>query len=349
MKNILTLNAGSTSLKYALFSEKTFQLQSSGQIEGIGKLGVRDHAAAYKKILPNLKGKQVDVVVHRYVHGGEKFQEPTRVTARTLQKLVSLHHLAPLHNPVQYATLLSARKAYPGVPHILVFDTAFHSTIRPPHNAYALPRTLSKKYGLRVFGFHGLSHEHARNSAVQKLKKPLEKTNIISVHLGGGTSVCAIKNGKSFAISMGSTPLSGAMMMTRAGDIDPAIPLILMRDGRMSVGKIEHLLNSESGIFALTGTADFRKVVRAVERGSANATEAFEMYCVSIQKYLAYYLAILGTVDALVFTGAIGAKSIKVRKALTRPLLFRKIHHIVTDASEEFMLAQHARPFLRLS
>lgn len=349
MKHLLVLNAGSTSLKFAVFVAKKKEAALSGVIQNIGGSSTKNHEQAFKAVLRKLGTTEIGAVAHRYVHGGTLFQKPTLVTSKVLQQLIPLHRLAPLHNPVQYATLLEARRTFARVPHILAFDTAFHSTISFPHNAYALPEKLVKKYSLRVFGFHGLSHQHALNVAATKLKKQAHNLNIISLHLGGGTSLCAIKQGKSFAVSMGMSPLSGAVMMSRAGDIDPGIPFTLMREGRMSPESVEKILNFESGMKALTGTDDLRKVLKKAEAGNDRAVRALALYTVSIQKYLAYYAMLLDRVDALVFTGAIGANRPKVVAEITRPNALRSLKRLTTAADEEAMIAEGAASMVHLS
>jgi len=334
---ILVLNAGSSSLKFKLFEMPTSKLMASGKIEGIAEDESRfhlhfqqkkdihrhhipDHAAAFQLLYKTFEEQGIidsehafAAIGHRVVHGGEQFYEPTRINQDLLEKLQALNTLAPLHNP---ANLLGIRVAMEHAPHLLqiaVFDTAFHHTMPPHAYRYALPRSLYKKYHIRRYGFHGTSHHYVAQKAAETLGKPLDALNLITLHLGNGASACAVKKGKSVDTSMGFTPLEGLVMGTRSGDIDPAIVPFLMERLKLNAEEISALLNRESGLKGLCGENDLRTVLEQTEAGSADAQLALEVFCYRIKKYIGAYTAVLGRVDAIVFTGGIGEHAPLVR------------------------------------
>jgi len=255
-------------------------------------------------------------VGHRVVHGGEDFTEPTLITDAVLEAIRRLIPLAPLHNPGNIEGIRAAMEVAPGIPQVAVFDTAFHQTIPPHAYRYALPNVLYEDHKVRRFGFHGTSHGYVSRTAAAYLGIPVEDFNAIVLHLGNGASVTAIRGGQSVDTSMGLTPLEGLMMGTRSGDIDPALPLFLERNRGLSVEDYDTMLNRESGLKGICGDNDMRAIEERMEAGDESAKLAFDMFAYRARKYLGAYMAVLGRVDAVVFTAGIGENSPAVREAI---------------------------------
>ena len=260
MKTVLIINSGSTSLKYKLFSVPSLNEKAEGNISNIGekKSQIKNHDQAFRVMLLELQKEYINLdeivaVGHRVVHGGEEFVKPTVVNSRVLKRLAYYNKLAPLHNPHNLSGIRASNNLLKKVPDVAVFDTAFHRTLPKKASRYAVPNEYYKKFHLRRFGFHGISHQYVADVAAKKLKKPLSKLKIITCHLGGGASITAINKGKSVDTSMGFTPLEGLVMMTRSGDLDPSIPLYLEKQLKKSPNQIDHLLNFESGLLGLSG------------------------------------------------------------------------------------------------
>ncbi len=317
---ILVLNAGSSSVKYELFDLVGDSTLMSGSIDQIGESssGVRDHTSAFERIATTLddkgvRGDELAAVGHRIVHGGDIFSKPVIIDDGVVDKIRDLAPLAPLHNPANLNGIAAARQAFPGLPHIAVFDTAFHSTIPDRAVTYAIPRYLQQDYSIRRYGFHGTSYHFVTARAAEMLGKPFDAANLIAMHLGNGASICAIANGKSIDTSMGFTPLEGLVMGTRAGDIDPAIVLHLQREVGMSVDEVDELLNRESGLLGVCGDSDMRSILQRLEGGDPLAEQALDIFCYRIRKYIGAYYAVLPRVDALVFTAGIGENNPEVR------------------------------------
>jgi acetate kinase len=224
--------------------------------------------------------------------------------------------LAPLHNPSNLLGIEAARIRFPGIPQVAVFDTAFHQTLPPAAFRYAVPREWYDEHHVRRYGFHGTSHAHVAREAARYLGQPLEELNLITLHLGNGASVGAIREGKSIDTSMGMTPLEGLIMGTRSGDLDPAIPFYLIRQLELPLEKVENLLNKESGLKGICGFSDMREIQQQAGQGDERAVLAFDMFCYRVKKYIGAYLAVLGRLDAIVFTGGIGENSEAVRSAV---------------------------------
>lgn len=351
---ILIINSGSTSLKYKLFEvdrpfgrlAKVAREAGSGYIERIGqKGGVKDHLQALelalKQISKHHKLKVISCIGHRVVHGGLDFAKATKITPEILKKLEKYNKLAPLHNPPNLMGIRAAQKLLPGVLNFACFDTAFHQTMPEHVFRYALPERYYKKYQIRRFGFHGLSHQYVATFTAQKMKKSLSELKIISCHLGGGASVCAVKNGKSVETSMGFTPAEGLIMATRSGDIDPTIPLFLQKKEKLTIKEMDKILNFESGVFAVCGEKDWRKVLSRMRKGDGLAKLAFDMVCHRVKKYIGAYFAILGGLDALVFTGAVGAGDPLTRRKICQGLSFLKdVKIFAVKTNEELMMAK---------
>jgi len=340
-RDVLVLNAGSSSIKYQLLDMAARARLAVGQVERIGGEGTgrlvhhvhagtnaphevaqsfADHAQALDAILeafktagPDLSTVDLAAVGHRVVHGGTRFRLPTLIDNAVLSEIRDLGSLAPLHNPANATGIEVARRAFPNVPHVAVFDTAFHQSLPAAAHTYAVPRAWREQYAVRRYGFHGTSHQYVARRAAALLGKPAQETNLITLHLGNGASACAIKGGASVETSMGLTPLEGLVMGTRSGDLDPALPAYLQRIAGFDGARVENLLNHESGLLALGGSNDLRDVWTAVDQGDADARLAIDVYCHRIRKYVGAYYAVLGRVDAIVFTAGVGEHDPRVR------------------------------------
>jgi acetate kinase len=301
---VLVLNAGSSSLKYEVIDLASPDARFGGIVERIGEPGsdVPDDAAAARRVLDAIGAEPVDAVGHRIVHGGTRFVGPTVIDDSVEAGIESLIDLAPLHNPPGLACIRAARAVLPGVPHVAVFDTAFHATL-PDHAAtYAIARDVAAEHGIRRYGFHGTSFQSVSKGAAAFLGRPLGQLRLIVLHLGNGASACAIAGGVSLDTSMGLTPLEGLVMGTRSGDVDPGVLLHLARLG-WTTDEIDALLNRRSGLTGLAGSNDLRDVAAA---GTPEAELAIEVMLHRLRKYLGAYAVELGGVDALVFTAGIG-------------------------------------------
>lgn len=337
MSTILVVNSGSSSIKYQLIEMNGERVIAKGLIERIGtdhgivnhtvnnktetyKASVLDHiagfeafSAACKKYGPNLDEAKIVAVGHRLVQGGSRFVAPTVINDAVIRTVEELGPLAPLHNPPNLKGVEGARAAFPDIPHVGVFDTAFHQTMPPEAYTYAIDRNLANQYRIRRYGFHGTSHKYVSELAADYLGKPLEDFNSIVLHIGNGVSACAIRGGKSIETSMGLTPLEGMVMGTRSGDIDPGIIFHLARQAKMTPDQIDELLNRRSGLLGMTGSADMRDVMNAVDRGDEQANLALDVYCHRLRDYVGAYYAQLGRVDTIVFTAGVGENAPEVR------------------------------------
>ncbi|KAG0605047.1 hypothetical protein M758_9G027300 [Ceratodon purpureus] len=345
-KAVLVLNAGSSSLKYALYDlAKGATCISQGIVDGIGtersfiahknlltsqdvKLqgpDIRHHKQGLQKVLELLRvgegsGQNVTAVGHRVVHGGEALTQPTLVTESVKQAIERAIPLAPLHNPPNLEGIRVAEELFE-CPQVAVFDTAFHSTIPPSAYHYAIPYKLYEELGIRKYGMHGTSYQYLLGRAAHMLGKPQKDVNIIALHLGAGASMAAIKDGKCIDTSMGVTPLQGLVMATRSGDIDPAIIQMLAAEKGMNIDEITNMLNKKSGLFGLCGEKDMRSVWDAAEAGSARHKLALEVYVHRIRTYLgAYFFHLQGRVDALVFSAGVGEASGRTRALICEGL-----------------------------
>jgi len=338
-QKILVINLRTGSLKYRYFDTADETKNVEGQVEWIeqpgtlqthivdGKeypfeLGQVDHREALQAALDRLVDPEIGVlesldeitaVGHRVVHGGDKYSAPVLIDDQVLEDIRSFAHLAPLHNPMHALGIEWCKEILTDVPHVAVFDTAFHHTMPPYAYRYALPEELYEKEGLRRYGFHGPSHQYVALMASTYLKKPFSRLKIVTCHLGEGASVCAIDHGRSIDTSMGLTPLEGLVMVSRSGDIDPAIVTYLMRKG-LSADEIDRLLNRESGMKGLSGlSGDTREIADAANAGDPRAMLAAEAFTYRLRKYIGAYCAALGGLDVLVFTGGIGENAAGVR------------------------------------
>ena len=253
--------------------------------------------------------KELFGIGHRVVHGGEAFWKPILIVDTVVEAVRDMVPLAPLHNPANLIGIEVSRRLCPDVPQVAVFDTAFHQTMPPCAYHYAIPYKFYKELRVRRYGFHGTSHSYVARQCAAHLRKPLGDCNLITLHLGNGGSATAIRGGESVDTSMGMTPLEGLIMGTRCGDLDPAIPFYLARSLGKSFDEIENILNKQSGLKGISGANDMREVERLAAGGNLNARLAIDMFCYRIKKYIGEYYAVLGTVDAVVFTGGIGENS----------------------------------------
>ena len=313
---VFVVNSGSSSIKYQLVDVETEHVVLSGLLERIGQAGgdAADHVDGMRLVLERLgpAAASIAVVGHRVVHGGSRFTAPTRIDDEVEAAIAALVPLAPLHNPANLAGIRAARTALPDVPHVAVFDTAFHQSMPPAAYTYALDQSVAAKHGIRRYGFHGTSHQFVAERAAALLRRPLETLKLIVLHLGNGSSVSAVDAGRSIDTSMGLTPLAGLVMGTRTGDIDPGVVLHLLRSG-LSGDELDVLLNSRSGMLGLAGSADMRDIEAAFEAGDAAAALALDVWAHRIRHYIGAYLAQLGGLDAVVFTAGIGENSPPLR------------------------------------
>ena len=313
---VFVVNSGSSSIKFQLVDAVTEQVVLSGLLERIGQPGgdAADHAAGMRLVLDRLGDETASIaaVGHRVVHGGSEFTAPTLIDHHVEVAIEAISTLAPLHNPANLAGIRAARLALPDVPHVAVFDTAFHQSMPAAASTYAIDRAVAAQYGVRRYGFHGTSHQFVAARAATLLGRPLASLKIIVLHLGNGSSAAAIDGGRSIDTSMGLTPLQGLVMGTRSGDIDPGALLHLLRVG-MSVAEVDDLLNSGSGLLGLAGSADMRDIEATFEAGDADAVLALDVWSHRIRHYVGAYLAQLGGLDALVFTAGIGENAPDLR------------------------------------
>ena len=346
---ILVLNSGSSSIKFQLFAMDTKTSLASGLVEQIGssssravlkangetyeiKRFIKDHHDGLEAMnelfvtshtLHDLS--ELDGIGHRIVHGGESFFSSMIVDESVIKKIEEISPLAPLHNPGHLAGIKNAMKESKNVPHVVVFDTVFHQSMPEYAYRYALPYDVCKTHHIRKYGFHGTSHRYVCKQAAKMLGIEFDKFNAISLHLGNGASACAVQNGKSIDTSMGLSPLEGLIMGTRSGDMDPAVVIYLLNIGVLKWNEIDNFLNKKSGLFGICGSSDMREVVAKMQNDE-RAKLAFDMFCYRVKKYIGSYYAILGRVDALIFTGGIGENAPNTRQKIRDELKHLGIH-----------------------
>ena len=347
---VFVLNAGSSSLKYQLINAQTSELKASGLVERIGidgilkheigenkkltfELSIPTHKEAIELVLRILTNnetkvidsiKEIEAIGHRIVHGGEFFKESTIITKDVIEKIEQLIPLAPLHNPANILGIKICQELMPKVPNVAVFDTAFHQTMPIENYLYAVPYSDYTEHHLRKYGFHGTSHYYVSNEAVKILNK--KDSKIIVCHLGNGSSVCAVRDGKSISTSMGLTPLEGLILGTRCGDIDAGVIPYLMEKKGLNSNQILDYLNKKSGILGVSGiSSDLREVIKASKDGDKRSFITIEMLCNRIKKYLCSYAGLMGGVDAICFTAGIGENSDLIREKVCHGLEFMGI------------------------
>jgi acetate kinase len=348
---IYALNCGSSSLKSAVIDTDRRRHVVDVRVQ---PLDTATLAATVGRVLQQLCERSrdhgpPDAIVHRVVHGGERFAQPTRIDDGVLAELEQLSHLAPLHNPPALAAIRRAREVYPQTAHVAVFDTAFHATLPTHAREYALPEALRRRFGIRRYGFHGINHAHVMHAVADRLNIAVEKLRIISCHLGNGASVTAIEHGRSVDTSMGMTPLEGLVMGTRAGDLDPGIVLELVKSGSFAGEELDALLNRQAGMVGLTGTNDMREIEQRAAQGDEDCRRALALYTYRVRKYIGAYAAVLGGVDAIAFTGGVGENSETIRQACLERLEFLGASIVVVKADEELAMALEARKATAIS
>ncbi len=343
---ILVLNSGSSSLKFQLFSMPEETIICSGLIERIGfddaKFKFKTSTEVVELITPILNHKvglellaqqllnsdtgilksadAIDIVGHRVVHGGKDFSDTTEITNVVKEKIKALSSLAPLHNPANLEGIEVAEAIFPNAKQVAVFDTAFHQSIPEHAYKYAIPNEFLDKHHIRLYGFHGTSHKYVSEKAIEFLKK--EHSKIITIHLGNGCSMTAIKDGKSIDHSLGFSPVNGLIMGTRSGDIDQSIIFHLAEKFNFSFDEINSILQKKSGMLGLTGFSDLRDIQAEAEKGNKNCQLALQMNAYRIKKYIGSYAAILNGLDAIVFTAGIGENSSFMRQIVCEDLTF---------------------------
>jgi len=349
---ILVINAGSSSLKYQFIDIDEKKVLAKGLCERIGIDGkltqkvsgrddfvrednMKDHSDAIKMVVEALTDekvgvisdmKEIDAVGHRVVHGGELFSDSVVIDDAVKSALEQCVELAPLHNPANIIGIEACEKIMPGTPQVGVFDTAFHQTMPKKAFMYPLPYEMYTEHKVRRYGFHGTSHKYVSGRAAQILGKKPEDLKIITLHLGNGSSITAVDGGKSVDTSMGFTPLAGVAMGTRCGDIDPAIVTFLMEKEGLDEKGINDLMNKKSGVFGISGiSSDFRDLEKAAGEGDERAQLALDMFAYSVKRYIGTYAAVMGGVDAIVFTAGIGENTALMRAAITEGLEFMGI------------------------
>ena len=331
---VLVVNCGSSSIKYQLLAQAPEERLAVGMLERIGdaraelrhhgaagetarEVDAPDHRAGFAHIGAALREDRpaaLAAVGHRVVHGGERFRAPTLVDAGVREAIRALAVLAPLHNPANLVGIEACASAFPGVPQVAVFDTAFHQTLPPHAFRYAVPEAWYRDHGVRRYGFHGTSHRWVAERAAEALGRPLAALRLVTLHLGNGASAAAIAGGRCVDTSMGLTPLEGLVMGTRSGDLDPAVPLFLQRAAGLGAAEVDALLNEQSGLRGLCGSNDMREVLAREAAGDERARLALAVYVHRLRKCIGAYLAVLGGLDALVFTGGVGENAARVRE-----------------------------------
>ena len=344
---IFVINCGSSSIKYQLFDMRDESVLAKGLLDRLGtgqvtlrqegkkgsaeaKCSAKNHADGLAVILENLVHRdygviesveEIKTVGHRVVHGGERFSDAVQIDEEVVKAIDECAELAPLHNPPNLAGIRAAKAALPSAAQVAVFDTAFHSTLEPRAFVYALPYEWYKEYGIRRYGFHGTSHQYVAGRAAEMLGRELNELNLITAHLGNGCSITAIRAGQSVDHSMGLTPAEGLVMGTRGGDMDPAIIFHLAAKCEMSLEQINEALQHRSGLLGISGLSnDMRDIERASEEGNERARLGLKLFVYRLQKYIGAYAAVLGNVDAVIFTGGIGENSYRVRQMVLEDL-----------------------------
>ncbi|MBU3110737.1 acetate/propionate family kinase [Clostridium lacusfryxellense] len=347
---ILVINCGSSSLKYQLIDMENEKCLALGLVERIGIEGskltqkvngekfiiqeaMKDHTDAIRLVIGALIDAQhgvikelseIGAVGHRVVHGGEKYAQSVKINDDVMKILEECSKLAPLHNPANIIGINACKVLMPSVPMVAVFDTAFHQTMPEVAYIYPLPYDLYTEYGVRKYGFHGTSHRYVSSKAAEMMGKDIKDLKLITCHLGNGASAAAIENGKSVETSMGFTPLEGIAMGTRCGSIDPAILTYIMKEKNLTIEQVNDMMNKESGVFGISGvSSDFRDIEDAAWKdGNHRAQLAIDVFCYKVKKFIGSYVAVMGGVDAIVFTAGLGENSPETREQICKGLEF---------------------------
>lgn len=369
--SILVINCGSSSAKYELIDMQKELVLCKGIVERIGgvtssikheapgrdiymkkKVSSPDYYKAIEIIRDYITDPdtgvisdmdEVEGVGHRVVHGGEEFHESTLIDKSVIKCINKCSEIAPLHNPPALEGIKGCMKIFKDVPQVAVFDTAFHHAMPEYAYCYGIPYKFYKKYGIRRYGFHGTSHRYVSIKAAETLKKPLQKLKLITVHLGNGCSISAVSGGKSIDTSMGFTPLEGLLMGTRSGDLDPAVLTFLMHKEELGIDEINNILNKKSGLLGVSGVSnDMRDILDAMYEGDERAKLAYDISVYRIIKYIGAYAAVLGGVDAVVFTAGIGENVPEIKKAVKKQLgsLLKNTEFLTIGTNEELLIAK---------
>lgn len=345
---ILVVNCGSSSIKYQVFDMENEKVLAKGLVDRVGipgtvlkhepvgkdevviKQDLPDHTAGMKLVLEVLTNPEYGVIKsmdeigavgHRVVHGGEQFAQSTLIDDKVKQVIRECFDIAPLHNPPNLMGIEACQELMPNIPHVAVFDTAFHQTMAPSNFMYALPYDVYERFKVRRYGFHGTSHYYVSHRAAELLGKPYEQCKIITLHLGNGASMAAIKDGRVVDTSMGFTPLEGLVMGTRCGDIDPAIVFYLMDKLNMNSEEANNYFNKKSGMLGLSGVSnDLRDILEAAASGNERAKLALDVYYTRVKSYIGAYIALLNGCDCLVFTAGVGENGIEIRENICKDL-----------------------------
>ena len=338
--DVLVINCGSSSLKFQLIDSESENVLAKGLCERIGidgssityktddkvtrEIEMPTHHEAIKAVIDMLTDgdigvvsdmSQIKAVGHRVVHGGEYFSAPIILNEEVIGKIEECNDLAPLHNPANIIGIRACMEIMPGVPNVAVFDTAFHQTMDEASFLYAIPRKYYDKYKIRRYGFHGTSHSFVSKRMAKIVGKPYNDIKTIVCHLGNGASICAVENGKSVDTSMGLTPLSGVVMGTRSGDIDPGILEVISKFENFDVKEVTRILNKESGVYGLSeNSSDFRDINKAIDEGDEKAIQTMDVYVRAIVRFIGAYVAVMNGVDYIVFTAGVGENNPNIRK-----------------------------------
>ncbi len=358
---VLVINCGSSSIKYQLYDTDNERVLAKGIVARIGEEGsylnheagdvklkketpVPNYRSGFELIVQSLLDKnhgviknlsEVSAVGHRAVHGGDTFFESTVITEDVIQKMEACVPLAPLHNPANLTGIKEAKRIFPDVPHVAVFDTAFHQTMPPKAYRYALPYEYYETHKMRRYGFHGTSCRYVGQRTAEVLQRPLQEVKMVICHLGNGVTIAAVNGGKSFDTSLGFTPIPGVMMGTRSGDIDPGLIFHMNRQLRLSLDRIDNILNRESGLLGVSGvTNDMRQIIENSKSGNKRCELALEMFAYQVKKYIGAYAAAMGGIDAVVFTAGIGENSPLIRAMVCEGLEFLGIRLDETNNNE---------------
>lgn len=359
---ILVINCGSSSAKYRLFDIKSDKVIAQGLIERIGEKAsaCKNHyeaiGAIKEKLLSGKKApiksiQEINGIGHRVVHGGEKFSESVVINKKVTDVIKEFSELAPLHNPPSLSGIKACEKYFPGIKQIAVFDTAFHQSMPPYAYIYGIPFSYYKKYKIRRYGFHGTSHRYVAGEAARKLNKPIKKLKMVTIHLGNGCSMAAVSYGRSIDTTMGLTPLEGLLMGTRTGDLDPAIVTFLMEKEKLSIKKIDDIMNKRSGLLGISGSSnDMRDILSLMKKGNKRAKLSFDIFVYRIKKYIGSYAAAMGGLDAVILTGGIGENVPMIKNILSRDLkkmLSKKTKFMTIPTNEELLIAKDTEKLLK--
>lgn len=377
---VLVLNSGSSSIKYQFIDTEKQIALAKGLVDRIGMTGavlshqrydddkikiageILDHQIAIEYVLGVMLSKnhgvisdkkEIDAVGHRVVHGGETFSGSVLITDEVVKVLQDNIELAPLHNPPNIKGIQACQRILPDTPQCGVFDTAFHSHMPPKSYLYGIPYELYKKYKIRRYGFHGTSHLYVSQQAAKLLNKDIKDLKLITIHLGNGCSMAAVKQGVSIDTTMGFTPLEGLLMGTRSGDLDPSLILYIMGKEELTLNEASTLLNKHSGLIGISGeSSDMREIIAAVKDNQQRAKWAFEVFCYRIKKYIGAYASAMGGVDGIVFTGGIGENASLVRQEVCKDMEFLGIEldEVKNEDSEEIISKDNSKvKVLRIS